>query len=43
VDEHWKKRPAYFFFDKTDKLYRQSTLNFKAAYENEQFKVFKIN
>lgn len=43
VDEQWRKKPSYFFFDKTDTTFRPSTVQWETAFENEQFKVFKIN
>ena len=43
VDAQWKLKPAYYFVDKNDTTQKQTSLNFEVAYENEQFKVFKIN
>jgi hypothetical protein len=43
IDEQWKQRPAYFFIDKKDTSYRHTTFKFEVVYENDQFKVFKIN
>jgi hypothetical protein len=43
VDEQWRKKPSYFFFDKTDTTFRPSTVQWETAFENEQFKVLKIN